>query len=677
MYIIVKRLHFQQFRAALQAIHPSYLILYFLVALSEQFLFAQNWRLLLRATKIDVPFSRMLHITFTSGFFGLFLPTSIGTDLSKLQQLSRHKYSFSHVLSALFMGKLLAIAALIGLSALGLGITAASGLAVTRHIFQAIIIAAFGCAAVFHIFTTQRYWRFLARRLIKMPHGISDKIIRFHDSMSLLIEKKQITAQVGFICLIIQLFRVFEVYILTHAFDLNTPVFYLLGFVPLIMIISLLPISIAGIGVREGAFVYFLAYIGIAPETAFMFSLIMFSVSILVGLIGGMVFLFGAHPRLQGTAKAAGRKLVILHVIDKLGSGGSSIHGVSRLLSWWFPRFDGNRFALHLCVIGKRDRAGAAMEEKGINIRYLNKIKFDMTALWALKKEVSRVKPDILHLHGFCANTAGRVVSWITGIPSIIHEHSPDVYPTYMYIPDRILSRISPVALAVSKSTREWLVNTRAVPPETVKIVYNGIPLDEFRPVETSRVDALRNEFKVSPQTIVIGSVGRLSREKCLDDVIRAARIVVEKHTDVLFLLAGDGAESDNLQALIDRYSLQPAVKLLGFRKDVADLLTFFDIFLVPSALEGFPLAALEAMSVGRAVVATSADGLGELFTNEKDALIVPCHMPVELAAAVMRLIDDRDLRGRLASQARASAQRYDIGRYIDGLQDIYARLSA
>jgi len=157
------------------------------------------------------------------------------------------------------------------------------------------------------------------------------------------------------------------------------------------------------------------------------------------------------------------------------------MHGVKRLFSWMIPRFDRERFNVSLVSLRKKDLSEETLESFGIDISYLHKSKFDPATLTALLKVIDRQQTDILHLHGYGATTFGRIAGQMRGLPTILHEHANlTSTPWFQKVADRLLAPATDLAIAVSKSTADFVIHARQMPPERVKVVYLGVPLEEF-----------------------------------------------------------------------------------------------------------------------------------------------------------------------------------------------------
>src|SRR5262249_18330134 len=154
----------------------------------------------------------------------------------------------------------------------------------------------------------------------------------------------------------------------------------------------------------------------------------------------------------------------VLHVCDKFGVGGSSIHGVSRLFSWWFPRYDPARFDVSLCGLKQPEPASRLLEQQGIPVHHLSRGRFDPRILFDLMRLARRRRARILHVHGYAAADFGRIAARRLGAGLVLHEHFADPrMPAYQGWADRVLSRLTHRAIAVSASTRDFLVRERHV----------------------------------------------------------------------------------------------------------------------------------------------------------------------------------------------------------------------
>ena len=353
------------------------------------------------------------------------------------------------------------------------------------------------------------------------------------------------------------------------------------------------------------------------------------------------------------------------------------MHGVKRLFSWMIPRFDPAGFNVSLLSLRKRDLSEEPLEALGIDITYLERSKFDPMTLPALLKVVDRQQPDILHMHGYGATTFGRLVAAARGIPTILHEHAnlTDT-PWFQKIADRLLEPYTDIAMAVSKSTAEFVIRARQIPASKVKVVYLGAPVEEFgRPRSAEEIAAARAELGLRANEFVAGTITRLHDSKGNSYLVDAAARVVAARPGVRFVLVGEGPLRSDLEAQAARLGLGDRFVFAGFQRDAARTLSAFDLTVFPSLWEGTPLTAFEALAAGKPIVATDADGLVDILADGHDAVIVPKANADALAEKIVWLVDRPEERARLSAAAYESGRGYDIGAFVRKMERLYTLL--
>jgi glycosyltransferase involved in cell wall biosynthesis len=374
---------------------------------------------------------------------------------------------------------------------------------------------------------------------------------------------------------------------------------------------------------------------------------------------------------------AGGRKLNVLQVCDHLGWEGSRMHGVKRLFGWMIPRFDADRYNVSLVSLRKKDLSEETLESMGIDITYLHKSKFDPATLPALLKVIDRKQIDILHLHGYGATTFGRLAGAVRRLPAILHEHAnlTDT-PWFQKIADRLLEPVTDIAIAVGQSTADFVINARQVPARKVKVVYLGVPLEEFsRPRSAEDIRGAREELGIERDDFAVGTVTRLHDSKGNSYLVDAARLVLNERPRARFFVVGEGPLLGALQEQARALGLGDRFVFAGFARDVARVVSAFDISVFPSLWEGTPLTVFEALAMGKSIVATDADGLVDVLTSDRDAIIVPKRDARALAAGIIRLLDEPGTRATLAAAARETGKQYDISAFVRKMERLYELL--
>ena len=353
------------------------------------------------------------------------------------------------------------------------------------------------------------------------------------------------------------------------------------------------------------------------------------------------------------------------------------MHGVKRLFSWMIPRFDRDRFNVSLVSLRKKDLSEETLEALGVDITYLERSKFDPMTLPAMLRLIDSRRIDILHLHGYGATTFGRLAGAMRGVPTILHEHANlTTTPWFQKVADRLLEPATDIALAVSESTADFVVGARQIPRSKVKVVYLGVPLEEFsRPRSASEVAAARLDLGIAPGEFAVGTITRLHDSKGNSYLVDAAARVVRERPTARFFLVGEGPLLDGLQAQAAALGLGDRFVFTGFRRDVAATLSAFDLSVFPSLWEGTPITAFEALAMGKPIVSTDADGLLDILRHDRDAIIVPRRDADALAARIVWAMEHPEERMRLSAAARVSGQRYDISAFVRKMERLYGLL--
>jgi glycosyltransferase involved in cell wall biosynthesis len=193
------------------------------------------------------------------------------------------------------------------------------------------------------------------------------------------------------------------------------------------------------------------------------------------------------------------------------------------------------------------------------------------------------------------------------------------------------------------------------------ELLGNGTDLGHFDPtsVDERRRSQLRGELGIGDGVAVVGTVGRLVKEKGYVELATASRIVRRTIPGVCFLAIGPGDLTERDAILVD--DVGDSLVFTGMRADVRDLLSLMDVFVLATWREGLPRSAIEAAAMGKAMVLTDVRGCREVVRDGIEGILVPRRDPDALAEAILRLLRDDDLRMRVGSAARERAlQRFD-----------------
>nr|QNO41770.1 D-inositol-3-phosphate glycosyltransferase [Methanosarcinales archaeon ANME-2c ERB4]QNO42747.1 D-inositol-3-phosphate glycosyltransferase [Methanosarcinales archaeon ANME-2c ERB4] len=362
----------------------------------------------------------------------------------------------------------------------------------------------------------------------------------------------------------------------------------------------------------------------------------------------------------------------VLLVADHLSYAGN-MHGVGRLFSNTLPRFNKNKYNIVPCVLRKKDALNDLFTSQGIKIRYLGKTKFDPFTFMTLFKIIKEEKIDILHLHQYGASNFGRLAGFVAGVPVIIHSHDTDPnYPFYQRIADLILAHFTDKVIAVSESAKESTIKKRSIREDKVVVMHNAIPLEEFHELTPGQKEKERRSLGINPDHKIIGTVTRLRWEKGNKYLLEAASEVLKLFPKTVFLIVGDGPLREELQNLSKKLNIEENVIFYGFSRNAQRLYSIFDINVIASVTEGFSFALLEAMAMGKTVVATNVEGPKEILKDRETGLLVPAKDSRMLAQKIIYLLGNGQELKRLARNAKKESKKYDVDLYVKKLEKEY-----
>jgi glycosyltransferase involved in cell wall biosynthesis len=316
-------------------------------------------------------------------------------------------------------------------------------------------------------------------------------------------------------------------------------------------------------------------------------------------------------------------------------------------------------------------------------------------APWRVVKRLVRERSiDIVHAHDHKTDLLALLLARTSRIVPLSTAHGWTGHSRrerFVYYPaDRRLLTRFPHVVAVSSDIRARLLDSGAHPLR-VSTILNGVDHRAFRR-DPARREATRRALGLEPTDIVIGSIGRLERQKRFDILIDVCAVLGQRRVAVngrpggdglrgrsglKLVIAGNGSLSQELAAQAERI-MPDTCRLLGHRGDVADVMSAFDVFVQSSDYEGTPNTVLEAMAVETPVVATTAGGTAELVTNDLHGLLVPTGSPGALHNAIERTLNDIEgTQRRVAAARQRVEQELSFEMRMTRLEAVYERMYA
>jgi glycosyltransferase involved in cell wall biosynthesis len=276
-----------------------------------------------------------------------------------------------------------------------------------------------------------------------------------------------------------------------------------------------------------------------------------------------------------------------------------------------------------------------------------------LSKMWQLVGFLRRERIEVLQVYFKDSSYLGLSASWLAGVPERVRTQNNLGH--WMKPWDRWLarwvSRIATVTLANCEACRDRAaVDTRAAVSD-VAVVENGVDLERFASTPAGRTVDENGSYRV-------GAVANLREVKGLDLLVRAADQLSKTHTDLIFDVAGEGEYRSELEKLVQRSGLGARFRLPGSIADIPAFLGGLAVAVLSSLSEGMPNAVLEYMAAGRPIVATRVGAVPRLIEDGVHGLLVPPGDVDALAAAIEKLLDDRELAFRLGVAARERAEK-------------------
>lgn len=327
------------------------------------------------------------------------------------------------------------------------------------------------------------------------------------------------------------------------------------------------------------------------------------------------------------------------------------------------------------------------LRNKGIKVYNIDtRRSFNLGSAIKIARIIKEEDIDLVHSHTPLGGTVlSRLGGFISGVPVINHAHVRDSfnqYPfigAYQFLLNWVTSRFfCSKVIAVSRAVKEEIVK-QGVSADKIDVIHNGINPGLVSKDSNSDIK-IRNEFGLKPGQRIIGQVGRLCENKGQHVLIKAAEMVAKEY-DCVFLIIGEDLErageyKNSLRELARGFGLEQRVIFTGYRSDIRELMNAFDIFTLPSFVEGLPVVILEAMAIAKPVVATSVGGNPEIVIDGKTGTIVPPGDPEKLAEALIYHLKNPEISKAMGKRGHQRIEEdFLLSRMLTKIFDIYAHV--
>jgi glycosyltransferase involved in cell wall biosynthesis len=354
------------------------------------------------------------------------------------------------------------------------------------------------------------------------------------------------------------------------------------------------------------------------------------------------------------------------------------VGGAEMLTANIIRRLNRRRFAPELCCLKERGELGETLAGEIPVHHGLLSGKYDFRVWPRLTKLLRSRKIDAVITVGAGDKMFwGRLAARCVGVPVVLSALHSTGWPDGVGRLNRMLTPITDSFIAVAASHGRFLAKNLKIHEDKVAVISNGVDTAGFAPC--ADVAAVRRELGIGPTDPVIGIVAALRPEKNHELFLQMGRRVVNEFPSARLLVIGEGPCREAIQSQALQLGIANETMLLGSRADIPQLLAAMDVFALTSHIEANPVSILEAMSVGRPVVATNVGSIHEAVAEDRTGYLVPAGDADQLAERVLRLLRDSNLRELMGQAAReAVIRRWSIEAMVRGYERLieatYAR---
>jgi len=389
----------------------------------------------------------------------------------------------------------------------------------------------------------------------------------------------------------------------------------------------------------------------------------------------------------SSTLGPGGAERQLVNTTTSLQQGGYDVH----YCGLWLEAAPGNDF--HLPRIKESGSRAAGLERRlsvtrrGVAVarprtaEVLSHMSaYMLDVILNMVEELRAARPEIVHSWLDETNVQVGIAAVIAGVPRIVLSsrsvapyhfpfHQPYMRPAYqalLQMPNVTLLNNSG---AGAQSYADWL----GVAPSAIRVIRNGVDMAGHRRADDDRIGAIKSALGIPVDAPVLGTIFRIGPEKRPRLWVDIAAALARQLPGLHFLVVGDGSERQNMEAHAGACGLQARFHFAGVRKDVDDMLSVMDVFLLTSEVEGLPNVLIEAQWLGVPVVTTKAGGAGEAIDPGETGWLVDSAQPEALASPIHDLLCHSERRRKIRDLGPAFiAARFGVGRMVDETLDAY-----
>jgi glycosyltransferase involved in cell wall biosynthesis len=298
--------------------------------------------------------------------------------------------------------------------------------------------------------------------------------------------------------------------------------------------------------------------------------------------------------------------------------------------------------------------------------------------VWRLARLLKSQRVDVAHSYLFHPNVLTPIAARLARVPAVVaSKRSLDRYPSAIpryacKLGNALAHRITVNAAAVGR----FVLAEEGCRPDKMVLIPNGVSEEALRVSGDGRQE--RRELGLPADGPVVGAISRLAWKKGVRYLLDAVPLLLESLPDARVVIVGDGPLRQDLEAQARSLGIEERVTFLGSRRDVLSVLPAFDVFALPSVIEGMSNALLEAMAAGRPIVATDVGGNSEVVVDGETGLLVPAADPGQMAGAILKLLQAPEMAQEMGAAGRRRVTlQYRVEVMARRIEELYESLLA
>lgn len=281
---------------------------------------------------------------------------------------------------------------------------------------------------------------------------------------------------------------------------------------------------------------------------------------------------------------------------------------------------------------------------------------------------------QILHLHSAHAVATGLWVKLfykkikLIGVRRVISPLKKNFFSRFKYRTEMIEKHV-----CISAGIKNVMMEN-GVSEKRLVVIHSGIDLKKFDHLKPD--PALKKEFGIPEDHIIVGTVAALSSDKDYPNLLKAARKIISENENVTFCAVGTGPDEKKIHQMAEDLDLGSRFIFTGYRSDVGSFLKIFDVFVLASMKEGLGTSLLDAQTCGLPLIGCNVGGIPEIISNEKNGLLVEAGNPQALSDAINKLVADKALRQRFGMAGKESVRFFDVEKTINRNIKLYRKIN-